>query len=254
MRFVLLLTLLLPSAAAAQSNPDPETRNAVFGAVENTYFRAMKDDIQCGLASTPGCKDRVVLALGDLTVKAGGKTQKLRRGQFLVFGAGQSYERPVGDHFWEIAIKADHPPVPAPPEVVVPVGSDAIYEGPDFWIYNERLEPNEVRPRHSHTYRAVVQLNANVGGGGGAVLEWPVKSKPAAPPDHLPLTPAQKDAILKHPPRGNDSIAFASPVIHTNQASQYARLDGIVVMMKTADEKAGKGKAPFEKVVKPIPR
>src|SRR5688572_24033807 len=165
MRFLLVLTLMLPSAVAAQSNPDPETRSGIWGTVENSYFKATKDDILCGSTSTPGCKDRVILALGDVTVKGGGKTQKLRRGMFAVFGAGQTYERPTGDHFWEITIKADHPPVPAPLEVVVPKGSDAIYEGEDFWIYNERLEPMELRPRHSHTYRAVVQLNSGVGGG-----------------------------------------------------------------------------------------
>src|SRR5262245_22468456 len=150
MTFLLLLGLMqaAPNARqAGQAAPDPEVRNAIWGTVENTYFRATKDDILCGSPTNPGCKDRVILALGDVELKSAGKIRKMKRGSIAVFGAGESYERPTGDHFWEITIKSDHPPVPGPPEVVVPKGSDAIYEGEDFWIYNEKLVPGELRER-----------------------------------------------------------------------------------------------------------
>jgi hypothetical protein len=246
--FLLLMGLM--QAPQGKPAPDPVQRGGQWGTVENTYFRATKDDIVCGSPTPPSCKDRVVLALGNIELKSGGKVRRMKRGEFQVFGAGQSYERPTGEHFWEITIKADHPPVPGPPEVVVPRGSDAIYEGEDFWIYNEKLVPGELRERHSHTYRAVVQLNAGVGEGGGAALEWPTKNT-VRPPDYnsIKLTEAQKLAILRNPPRSNDSISLSSPVIHTNTASPFSPLDGIVVMMKSADEKAKKVRPAFDKVV-----
>jgi hypothetical protein len=128
-------------------------------ALENEYVLVSRDRAPYAKASNPGSGDRVVVAMGDLTVTTRTATKKLARGQFAVFEKGQSYELPQRSAFFEVAIKPDHPPVKTPAEMIPPAKNLLIYDGPRFFIYEEKLEPGDIRPRHSHCQRVEIRLN-----------------------------------------------------------------------------------------------
>jgi hypothetical protein len=58
-----------------------------------------------------------------------------------------------------VAIKANHPPVESPSEIIPPEKNAMRYEGERFFIFEEKLNPGDTRPKHSHSQRVVVQLN-----------------------------------------------------------------------------------------------
>jgi len=128
-------------------------------AFENDYVLVSRDRAPYAQAATPGSGDRVVVAMGDLALKSGSGTKPMSRGQFAVFAAGESYELPAGTAFFEVAIKPNHPPVKTPPEMIPPAKNLMVYEGPRFFIYEEKLEPGDIRPRHSHCQRVEIRLN-----------------------------------------------------------------------------------------------
>jgi hypothetical protein len=169
------------------SDDRPPPPNPV--ALENEYVRVSRDQAPFAQASTPGSGDRVVVAMGALTLKSGGTTKQLTRGQFVVFAPGQSYELPTGAAFFEVAIKPDHPPVKSPSELIPPSKNMMMYEGARFFIYEERLEPGDIRPRHSHCQRVEIRLN-----NGPMLDQW---FDPPAPP----LQPG--------------IVNFRQPVVHT---------------------------------------
>jgi hypothetical protein len=169
------------------SDDRPPPPNPV--ALENEYVRVSRDQAPFAQASTPGSGDRVVVAMGALTLKSGGTTKQLTRGQFVVFAPGQSYELPTGAAFFEVAIKPDHPPVKSPSELIPPSKNMMMYEGARFFIYEERLEPGDIRPRHSHCQRVEIRLN-----NGPMLDQW---FDPPAPP----LQPS--------------IVNFRQPVVHT---------------------------------------
>src|SRR5262245_54198375 len=89
-------------------------------AFENEYVLVSRDRAPYAEASNPGSGDRVVVAMGDVALKADAETKTLSRGQFVVFEKGQSYVLPPGSSFFEVAIKPGHPPVKTPPEMIPP--------------------------------------------------------------------------------------------------------------------------------------
>lgn len=128
-------------------------------ALENEYVLVSRDRAPYAEASNPGSGDRVVVAMGDLTLTSRTTTKKLSRGQFAVFEKGDSYELPQRSAFFEVAIKPDHPPLKTPGEMIPPAKNLLIYDGPRFFIYEEKLEPGDIRPRHSHCQRVEIRLN-----------------------------------------------------------------------------------------------
>jgi len=86
--------------------------NAV--ALENEYVRVTRDAAPCASSSAPGCGDRVIVALGEVELRFGASRRKMTRGDIAVFKLGESYEPPIGGPFFEVAIKANHPPVESP--------------------------------------------------------------------------------------------------------------------------------------------
>ena len=128
-------------------------------ALENDYVRVSQDSAPCATASPGRCEDRVILAMGDLTLKSGAAARSMTYGQIAVFRAGDSYEPPAGGAYFEVAVKPGHPPVKSPPELMAPPKNMIVYEAPTFFIYEEKLAVGDTRPRHSHSQRVEIRLN-----------------------------------------------------------------------------------------------
>ena len=146
-----LLLAIAPPAVAAQV------------ALDNAYVHVTRDGAPCANAGTAGCGDRVIVAMGDIEVAG----QKLARGGVAVFAAGQSYAPPASGDYFEVAIKPDHPPVKSPPEMIPPDKNAMLWEGPRFFVYEERLALGDTRARHSHSQRVEIRLNQ-----GPALEQW----------------------------------------------------------------------------------
>jgi hypothetical protein len=175
-------------------------------AVDNDYVVVTRDaapyaQVRAGMA------ERVIVALDDIELEHHGTRRRLARGDIAVFEATQPYQAPTGS-FLEVAIKATHPPVQSPPEIIAPEKNAMRYEGERFFVFEERLPPGETRPRHSHSQRVVIQLNRT------RLQQWPDGA----------------DAIFVEtvPERVN----FSPPVIHTVKNVGEVPLRGIIVEFK----------------------
>src|SRR5215831_7872322 len=177
-------------------------------ALENEYVRVTQDAAPCASAAAPGCGDRVIVALGETELRFGAKSRKMNRGDIAVFKPGESYEPPAGGAFFEVAIKANHPPVESPREIIPPEKNAMRYEGERFFIFEERLAPGDTRPRHSHSQRIVMQLNQT------RLQQWPE----GASEIFVDIVP--------------DRATFNPPVIHTVKNVGNAPLRGIVIEFK----------------------
>ncbi|HKQ90072.1 MAG TPA: hypothetical protein VJZ77_05270 [Blastocatellia bacterium] len=186
-------------------------------ALENEYVRVTQDAAPCASATAPGCGDRVIVALGEIELRSGPSsrkvTRKMTRGDIAVFKPGESYETPTGGAFFEVAFKANHPPVESPREIIPPEKNAMRYEGGRFFIFEERLDPGDTRPRHSHSQRVVVQLNRTR-------LQQLPDGEPEVVRDIVP-----------------DRAAFNPPVIHTVKNVGDAPLRGIVIEFKPEQRK-----------------
>ena len=180
--------------------------NAV--ALENEYVRVTRDAAPCASATSPGCGYRVIVALGEVELRSGGSRRKMARGDIAVFKPGESYEPPTGGPFFEVAIKANHPPVESPREIIPPEKNAIRYDGERFFIFEERLAPGDTRPRHSHSQRIVMQLNQT------RLQQWPE----GASEIFVDIVP--------------DRAAFNPPVIHMVKNVGNAPLRGIVIEFK----------------------
>ena len=182
-------------------------------ALENEYVRVTRDAAPCASATSPGCGDRVIVALGEVELRSGGSRRKMARGDVAVFKPGESYESPTGGPFFEVAFKANHPPVESPHEIIPPEKNAIRYDGERFFIFEERLDPGDTRPRHSHSQRVVMQLNRT------RLQQWP----DGAPEIFVETTP--------------DRAAFNPPVIHMVKNVGDAPLRGIVIEFKPEQRK-----------------
>ena len=182
-------------------------------ALENDYVRVTQDAAPCASATAPGCGDRVIVALGEIELRIGAASRKMARGDIAVFKPGESYEPPKGGPFFEVAIKANHPPVESPSEIIPPEKNAMRYEGERFFIFEEKLNPGDTRPRHSHSQRVVVQLNRT------RLQQWP-EGEPAIFRDIVP-----------------DRAGFNPAVIHTVKNVGDTPLRGIVIEFKAEQRK-----------------
>ena len=146
----LVLVLAAPPAGA---------QSAAKAALENDYVRVSQDAAPCATAAAGRCEDRVILAMGDLTLKSGAAARSMTYGQIAVFRTGDSYEAPSGGAYFEVAVKPGHPPVKSPPELIAPPKNMIVFEAPAFFIYEEKLAVGDTRPRHSHSQRVEIRLN-----------------------------------------------------------------------------------------------
>ena len=175
-------------------------------ALENDFVRVSRDNAPFASAAAQGSGDRVVVAMGQMTVAVGSTPRALTRGQFAVVERGQSYEVPAGASFFEVAIKPDHPSVTPPAEMIPPAKNLMLYECDRFFIYEERLGPGDIRPRHSHCQRVEIRLN-----NGPMLDQW-------FDPPRPPLQPT--------------IVNWREPVIHTVRNIGDAPLRNLIIEFK----------------------
>ncbi|HXG87331.1 MAG TPA: hypothetical protein VNJ02_03265 [Vicinamibacterales bacterium] len=175
--------------------------------LDNDYTHVTSNGAPCATASA-ACVDRVIVALGDIELRAGATTRKMTRGDIAVFAGHESYAPPSGGPYFEVVRKPDHPPVQLPREVILPEKNAIRHDGPRFFIFEERLEPGDTRTRHSHGQRVIVQLNHT------QLQQWP-DGEPELLRDIVP-----------------DGAAFSPPVIHVVKNVGDKPLRGIVIEFK----------------------
>lgn len=164
------LALMASANAWAQATPTDKPSPV---ALDNDYVHVARDTAPCADGTTQGCEDRVIVAISPTTVTSKKTRRLLHKGQVAVFQKGDSY-RISGAHYFEVAIKPNHPPVKSPAEMIAPAKNALIYDGPRFFIYEEKLAPGDIRPRHSHSQRVEIRLNI-----GPLLDQW---FDPPAPP------------------------------------------------------------------------
>src|SRR5262245_34258336 len=185
-------------------------------AIENDYVRVTRDAAPCASSSAqgaPDCGDRVIVALGQIELRSGKTRRKMTRGDIAVFKPGESYETPTGGAFFEVAFKANRPPVESPREIIPPEKNAMRYDGERFFSFEERLDTGDTRSRHSHSQRVVVQLNQT------RLQQWPE---------------GEAMIIREIMP---DRAGFNPPVIHTVKNVGEAPLRGIVIEFKPERQK-----------------
>jgi hypothetical protein len=178
-------------------------------ALENAYVRVSRNAAPCAAATTAGCTtDRIIVALGGVDVNSIAGTKHLGRGDIAVFGPKESYVAPVAGAYFEVVLKADRPAVQSPREIIGPEKNSIVHDGARFFVFEERLQPGDTRPRHSHSQRVVIQLNAT------RLQQWP-----EGEPEEL------RDIRV-------DQAAFNEPVIHVVKNVGDKPLRGIVIEFK----------------------
>jgi hypothetical protein len=176
--------------------------------LDNEYVRATRDVAPCAAASAPDCGHRVIVALDDIVLAGGMFRRAMKRGDVAVFPPSESYEPPSGGAFIEVSIKPDHPPVRSPPEIIAAEKNATLYDGDEFFVFEERLMPGETRPRHSHSQRVVMQLNKT------RLQQWP----DGEPPKLVETVP--------------ERVSFNPPVIHVVKNVGDVPLRGIIIEFK----------------------
>ena len=127
--------------------------------LENDYVRVSRDEAPCADGRTPGCGERVIVAMSDIQLRFGKVLRGMKRGEIAVFKANESYRAPEAGAYYEVAIKPNHPPVKSPAEIIPPAKNTIVYESERFFIYEERLAPGDTRARHSHSQRVEIRVN-----------------------------------------------------------------------------------------------
>jgi len=123
--------------------------------LENDFVRVFKNSAPCAMAAA-ACGERVLVALGSVEVNG----QKMERGDIKVFKAGEHYSPPKSGDFLEVAIKPAHPKVmPQGSGTPPPPGNKILYDGKDFTVVAEKMQPGEYAAPHSHNLRLAIFLN-----------------------------------------------------------------------------------------------
>jgi len=123
--------------------------------LENEFVSVFKNSAPCAAAAA-GCGDRVVVAFGSIEVNG----QKMERGDVKVFKTGERYSPPKSGDFLEVAINPAHPKVmPPAPGTPAPPGNKVLFDGKDFTVFAEKMQPGEYAAPHSHNLRLAIFLN-----------------------------------------------------------------------------------------------
>ena len=164
--------------------------------LENEHVRVTRNASPCAAAG-PGCGDRVLVTLGGDA-----------RGRVRVFPRGERYTAPAGIDYLEVTIRPQRPPVKSPPVLIAPDKNAILYDGDDFFVFEERLEPGDTRARHSHRERVVVVINRT------RLQQWP-DGAPELFRDQIP-----------------DDVRFNPPVVHVVKTVGDQPLRNIVIELK----------------------
>ena len=178
-------------------------------AIDNAYMKVLRDGAGCTLANTSNFGTRIIVALDKIKFKSNRGTIKIKRGEIAVFLENESYDLPKGSYF-EIALKKVHPPLTKPKEWFEPMKNTIVYENDEFRVFEERLNPGDERPLHSHAQRVVVRLNQ-------VQLTDPRNS-----PNGKPGTGIQVANTVK----------FAEPMVHVTKNLSKIPLFNIVIEYK----------------------
>ena len=136
-------------------------KNFIFNdsiTIDNAYFLVTKNGTNCSKAYTENYRSRVIVALDKLKIKSSKGIFNLKRGEIAVFLESESYESPIGS-FFEVAFKKNPPELKQPEKWVEPLKNKIIYDDAEFRVFEERLNPGDIRELHSHAQRVVVRLN-----------------------------------------------------------------------------------------------
>jgi hypothetical protein len=175
-------------------------------ALDNEFVRVTRNAAVCGEAAE-ACQDRILVALGPIDLDGSGGRKKMDRGDIAVFRAGERYRAPNGQ-FVEVVLKPGHPAATSPDAQLPPDKNAILYDGRDYFVFEERLDPGDTRARHSHSQRVVIVLNAT------RLQQWP-DGQPALFRDQIP-----------------DDVRFNPPVIHVVKTVGERPLRNIVIEFK----------------------
>jgi hypothetical protein len=168
---------------------------APVAVLDNEHVRVTRNDAPCAAAG-PACGDRIIVRLGDV-----------ERGQVRVFKRGERYDRPGGE-FLEVAVKTERPPIKSPSVLIPPDKNSILYDGDDFFIFEEKLGPGDTRARHSHRERVVIVINRT------RLQQWPDGAAELLR-DQVP-----------------DDVRFNPPVVHVVKTVGDLPLRNIVIEFK----------------------
>jgi quercetin dioxygenase-like cupin family protein len=123
--------------------------------LENDFVRVFRNSAPCAGGAT-SCGDRVVVALSSVELSG----QKMERDDIKVFEAGEHYSPPESGDYLEVVIKPGHPKEIAP-SAGTPLAPDnkILYDGKQFTIFEEKMQPGETSSTHSHNQRLAIFLN-----------------------------------------------------------------------------------------------
>lgn len=173
--------------------------------LENAHVRVTRDGAPCA-AGGASCGERVLVALGP--VELPGRAARLERGAIAVFPRGTAYTAPTAGAFLEVAFKPDAPP-PQAPALRIPAEKNVLlHDGERFFVFEERLDPGETRPRHSHAERVVVVIEET------RLQQWP---------------DGAAELIRTQTP---DDVRFNPPVVHVVKNVGARPLRNIVLELK----------------------
>ena len=122
---------------------------------ENEYFKVSKN---AAASHADELGTRVIVALSDMRIKSSTGVSKLVRGDVEVLKAGEKYSLRKGEYF-EVIVKKNHPALKLPGKWIEPLKIKMLYDGEQFRVFEEGLEPGDTRELHSHAQRMVVRLN-----------------------------------------------------------------------------------------------
>jgi len=178
--------------------------------LENDFVRVYRNSAPCA-GGAASCGDRVLVALGSIAVSG----HKMERGDVKAFKTGERYSPPKSGDYFEVVIKPDHPKVAAlhavsPPPPV----NKVLYDGKEFTIFEEKMEPGEVSPGHSHNQRLAISLNRT------QVQQWSNywEREPSGESETRELIP--------------DQVTFRPPVAHISKDVGSVPIRNILIEFK----------------------
>ena len=126
--------------------------------INNSYFYVLRNSTTNVSADSSTVGKRVVVALNSAKINTGKKIIQLERGQVTVFQPKETYQV-ISGKFFEVGFKQNHPELKKPEEWIEPTKNIVVYDDPEIRVFEERLQPHDIREVHSHAQRVVVRLN-----------------------------------------------------------------------------------------------
>lgn len=171
-------------------------------------MRVTRNAAPCATASPSVCGARVLVALGPVDIVQDFHPRHMQRGDVAVFKWFETYTPPAVGEFVEVSIKQDHPPVQTPAVHLAPEKNALLFDSDTFFVFEERLDPGDTRPRHSHNQRVVIVINDT------RLQQW---------------VDGRGEIFRTEVP---DDVRFNGPVVHTVKTIGDKPLRNIVIELK----------------------